>query len=99
MFRLKFTGTFSCSYKIAAEQKARSTYDNLLRLIDDPDVRDPIKFLRQREVTHFQRFGEANRFGKQKTPAPLGAGVSNAQKRLTWKPLQRGLLRSSSEQP
>ena len=45
------------------------------------------------------RFGEANRFGKQKTPAPKGAGVSNAQKRLTWKPLQRGLLRSSSEQP
>ena len=66
MFRLKFTGTFSCSYKIAAEQKARSTYDNLLRLIDDPDVRDPIKFLRQREVTHFQRFGEAKHFGKQK---------------------------------
>ena len=57
---------------LAAEQKARSTYDNLLRLIDDPDVRDPIKFLRQREVTHFQRFGEANRFGKQKTPAPKG---------------------------
>ncbi len=56
-----------CTYEIAAEQKARSTYDNLLRLIDDPDVRDPIKFLRQREVTHFQRFGEAKRFGKQKT--------------------------------
>lgn len=46
---------------LAAEQKARTTYDNLLRLIDDPDVRDPIKFLRQREVTHFQRFGEAKR--------------------------------------
>lgn len=44
---------------IAAEQKARTTYDNLLRLIDDPDVRDPIKFLREREVVHFQRFGEA----------------------------------------
>ncbi len=44
---------------MAAEQKARTTYDNLLRLIDDPDVRDPIKFLREREVVHFQRFGEA----------------------------------------
>ena len=46
---------------IAAEQKARLTYDNLLRLIDDPDVRDPIKFLREREIVHFQRFGEALR--------------------------------------
>ncbi len=43
---------------MAAEQKARSTYDNILRLADDPDVRDPIKFLREREVVHFQRFGE-----------------------------------------
>lgn len=44
---------------MGAEQKARTTYDNLLRLIKDPDVRDPIKFLRQREINHFQRFGEA----------------------------------------
>ena len=44
---------------LAAEQKARTTYDNILRLCDDPDVRDPIKFLRQREIVHFQRFGEA----------------------------------------
>lgn len=44
---------------LAAEQKARISYDNLLRLIDDPDVRDPIKFLREREIVHFQRFGEA----------------------------------------
>ena len=43
---------------LAAEQKARTTYDNILRLCDDPDVRDPIKFLREREVVHFQRFGE-----------------------------------------
>lgn len=50
----------SCSYKIVAEQKARSTYDNLLRLCrDDPDVYEPLKFLREREVVHFQRFGEA----------------------------------------
>ena len=46
---------------LSAEQKARSTYDNILRLCDDPDVRDPIKFLRQREIVHFQRFGEALR--------------------------------------
>ena len=43
---------------LAAEQKARTTYDNILRLVDDPDVKDPIKFLREREVVHFQRFGE-----------------------------------------
>ncbi len=47
------------SYAVAAEQKARVTYDNILRLIDDPEVCDPIKFLRQRELTHFQRFGDA----------------------------------------
>lgn len=46
---------------LAAEQKARLTYDNILRLVDDPDVRDVIKFLRQREIVHFQRFGEAMR--------------------------------------
>ena len=49
----------SSLYAIAAEQKARTTYDNILRLADDDDVRQPIKFLRQREVVHFQRFGEA----------------------------------------
>jgi len=49
------------SEDLAAEQKARKSYDNLLRLIDDPDVRDPIKFLREREVVHFQRFGEGLR--------------------------------------
>ena len=44
---------------MAAEQKARTVYDNILRMVDDPDVADPIKFLREREVVHFQRFGEA----------------------------------------
>ncbi len=44
---------------LAAEQKARATYDNILRLADDPDIIEPIKFLREREVVHFQRFGEA----------------------------------------
>ena len=44
---------------LAAEQKARVTYDNLIRLIDDPDVLEPLKFLREREVVHYQRFGDA----------------------------------------
>lgn len=46
---------------LAAEQKARTTYENILRFADDPDVRDPIKFLRAREIVHFQRFGEGLR--------------------------------------
>jgi len=46
---------------LAAEQKARATYENLIRLADDPDVKDPLRFLREREVVHFQRFGEALR--------------------------------------
>ena len=46
---------------LAAEQKARVTYDNILRMSDDPDVNDVIKFLRQREIVHYQRFGEAMR--------------------------------------
>lgn len=46
---------------MAAEQKARLTYDNILRLTDDPDVKDAIRFLRQRELVHFQRFGESLR--------------------------------------
>ena len=44
---------------LAAEQKARTTYDNLIRIIENPEVREPLKFLRAREVVHFQRFGEA----------------------------------------
>ena len=50
-----------CEYVIVTEQKARTTYDNILRLTDDPDVRDPIKFLRAREIVHYQRFGDALR--------------------------------------
>ena len=46
---------------MAAEQKARTTYDNILRFCDDPDVKDAIRFLREREVVHYQRFGEAER--------------------------------------
>lgn len=51
---------------MAAEQKARITYDNILRLSDDPDVSDAIRFLREREIVHFQRFGEAVRLAKEK---------------------------------
>ena len=51
---------------LAAEQKARTTCDNILRLTDDPDVRDPIKFLREREIVHYQRFGEALRIVQDK---------------------------------
>ena len=51
---------------LAAEQKARVTYDNILRLSDDPDVNNVIKFLRAREIVHFQRFGEGLRLAKDK---------------------------------
>ena len=51
---------------LAAEQKARTTYDNILRLSDDPDVNDVIKFLREREIVHFQRFGEAAQLLREK---------------------------------
>ena len=59
------SATFQClgdlMEDMAAEQKARVTYDNILRLVDDPEVREPIKFLREREIVHFQRFGECLR--------------------------------------
>lgn len=51
---------------LAAEQKARTTYDNILRLIHDPEICDPIRFLRAREIVHFQRFGEALRIVQDK---------------------------------
>lgn len=51
---------------LAAEQKARSTYDNILRYCDEPDVRDPIRFLRAREVVHYQRFGEGLKIATDK---------------------------------
>lgn len=49
------------SEDMAAEQKARTTYDNIIRLVDDPDVLQVIRFLREREIVHYQRFGEAKR--------------------------------------
>ena len=51
---------------LAAEQKARTTYDNLIRLCDDPDVRDPLRYLREREIVHYQRFGDALRIAQEK---------------------------------
>ena len=55
-----------CPYKSAAEQKARVTYDNILRLSDDPDVNNVIRFLREREIVHYQRFGEGLRVATDK---------------------------------
>ncbi len=60
-FEVKGDAITDLTEDMAAEQKARTTYDNILRLADDPDVRDPIKFLREREIVHFQRFGEGLR--------------------------------------
>lgn len=48
-----------CSYEVAAEQKARTTYDNILALVDDEEIKKPIRFLREREIIHYQRFAEA----------------------------------------
>ena len=58
-FQSKGDAITDLTENMAAEQKARTTYDNIIRLADDPDVLDPIRFLRQREINHFQRFGEA----------------------------------------
>ncbi len=60
-FQVKGDPITDLTEDMAAEQKARSTYENILRLVDDPDVCEPIKFLRAREIVHFQRFGEALR--------------------------------------
>ena len=56
----------SCLYKVAPEQKARSTYDNILRVVKDYDVCEPIRFLRERELVHYQRFGELLRLTQEK---------------------------------
>ena len=64
---------------LAAEQKARTTYDNILRLVDDPDVRDPIKFLREREIVHYQRFGDPKRSNGKNFPLFTGQNGYSAQ--------------------
>lgn len=60
-FQSKGDAITDLTENLAAEQKARTTYDNILRLVKDPEICDPIRFLRQRELVHFQRFGEALR--------------------------------------
>ena len=60
-FQVKGDPITDLNEDLAAEQKARTTYDNILRMTDDPDVRDPIKFLREREIVHYQRFADALR--------------------------------------
>ena len=67
---------------LAAEQKARLTYDNILRLSDDPDVNDAIKFLRAREIVHFQRFGETKRTRWNKMKG--AADIKDIQDRISW---------------
>lgn len=64
---------------LAAEQKARSTYDNILRLSDDPDVSDVIKFLRAREIVHYQRFGDALRIAQDKSCSKKNYYMYNPQ--------------------
>lgn len=65
---MKYTGRYNCCiFNVAREQKARATYEKLIDLCaDDPDVLEPLKFLRQREIVHFQRFGEALRGVQEK---------------------------------
>lgn len=58
-FQSKGDAITDLTENLAAEQKARTVYENLLRVIKDPDIREPLKFLRSREIVHFQRFGEA----------------------------------------
>ena len=88
---------------MAAEQKARTTYDNILRVIRDPDVVDPIRFLREREVVHFQRFGEAKREvsskypgGRKPTPAPFCNRKLKKQKMYEIEPYIRGVAVKSA---
>lgn len=66
MMQVKGDPMADLSEDLGAEQKARVTYDNILRLSDDPDVNDVIKFLREREIVHFQRFGEAMQLLREK---------------------------------
>lgn len=65
-FQSKGDAIADLTENLAAEQKARTVYDNLLRMIPDPEVREPLKFLRTREIVHFQRFGEALEKTKEK---------------------------------
>ena len=90
---------------LAAEQKARVCYDNLLRQMDDPDVCDTLRFLRERELVHYQRFGEAKREVSSKypgsgkpTPAPFCNRKTKIQKMYELKP-DLGVLLPTSNAP
>ncbi|MCD8010284.1 MAG: manganese catalase family protein [Lachnospiraceae bacterium] len=69
-FQCKGDGITDLVEDMAAEQKARSTYDNILRVVKEEEICDPIRFLRQREIVHFQRFGEALRLAKDNIDTP-----------------------------
>lgn len=69
-FQVKGDAITDLMEDLAAEQKARSTYDNILRVIKDPEVCDPIRFLREREIVHFQRFGETLRKAQEEMETP-----------------------------
>ena len=79
---------------MAAEQKARTTYDNILRTVKDSDVAEPIRFLRAREIVHFQRFGEALRLVQErldsKTSMPLIRNLINAKTETAGNRFSRG---------
>ncbi len=68
-FQSKGDAITDLTENLAAEQKARTVYDNLLRMVPDPEIREPLKFLRAREIVHFQRFGEALEKTKEKLDA------------------------------
>ena len=70
---------------LAAEQKARATYDNILRLVDDPDVCDAIKFLRAREIVHYQRFADALRIAQDNMDSKNFYGYNPAFDKVTAK--------------
>lgn len=70
-YRLRYNGGFDMLLLwVAAEQKARATYENIMRLCDDPDVNDVLRFLREREIVHFQRFGESLRIVQEHLDSP-----------------------------
>ena len=71
---------------LAAEQKARTTYDNILRLTDDPDVREPIKFLRAREIVHYQRFSEALGIAQDRADCKTNFYLTNPSFDINCKP-------------
>ena len=81
-FQVKGDPICDLTEDMAAEQKARVVYDNLLRLIDDPDIIAPLRFLREREIVHFQRFGEALNLTQEKLDSKNVYAVNPAFDRI-----------------